>query len=90
MPALPRYHQIFLLLREAIRDGVYAADQQVPGEMELAAQYGVSRITTKRALNELERAGLVTRERGRGTRVRRSAVEAVSYTHLTLPTSDLV
>jgi GntR family transcriptional regulator len=41
----------------------------VPGEQELAAEFHVSRITAKRALNELASAGLVVRERGRGTRV---------------------
>ena len=41
----------------------------MPGEQELAAEFNVSRITAKRALNELASAGLVVRERGRGTRV---------------------
>jgi GntR family transcriptional regulator len=41
----------------------------VPGEQDLTTEFGVSRITAKRALNELADAGLVVRERGRGTRV---------------------
>lgn len=65
---VPLYHQLFLILRNRIYAGKIAGGT-VPGEQELAAQFGISRITAKRALNELARAGLVIRERGRGTRV---------------------
>jgi GntR family transcriptional regulator len=66
----PLYHQIYLILRDRITDGSTAADTNLPSEMELTTLYGVSRITAKRALNELAAEGLVVRERGRGTRVR--------------------
>lgn len=63
----PLYHQIYLLLREKIRGGEFAADSVLPGEQELTKLLGVSRITVKRALNELAAHGLVQRHRGRGT-----------------------
>lgn len=66
---VPLYHQIFLILRNGIYAGDLSAGDIVPGEQELAAEFRVSRITAKRALNELADAGLVVRERGRGTRV---------------------
>lgn len=66
----PLYHQIYLILREQIGEGSFGSDATVPGEQELARLYSVSRITAKRALDELAAAGLVVRERGRGTRVR--------------------
>jgi GntR family transcriptional regulator len=78
-PDLPRYHRIYLQLRERIIEGNYLPGDRLPGEMELAERYGVSRITSKRALNELERAGLVSRERGRGTLVRGGAIQASSF-----------
>lgn len=65
----PLYHQIYLVLRDKIMDGVFAANDMVPGEQEVVRQFGVSRITAKRALDELAADGLVVRERGRGTRV---------------------
>jgi GntR family transcriptional regulator len=65
----PLYHQIFLILRSKILDGEYHPGALVPGERELIEMYGVSRITAVRALNDLAVAGLVVRERGRGTRV---------------------
>ncbi|WP_051241530.1 GntR family transcriptional regulator [Stappia stellulata] len=66
---VPLYHQIFLLLRNRIYGGNLSAGERVPSEQDLTTEFGVSRITAKRALNELADAGLVIRERGRGTRV---------------------
>lgn len=65
----PLYHQIYLVLRQRIVDGEFADGDILPGEFELAEVYGVSRITAKRALDELAKDGLVRRERGRGTMV---------------------
>lgn len=66
---VPLYHQIFLTLRSRIYSGALAPGERVPGEQDLCGEFAVSRITAKRALNELADAGLVVRERGRGTRV---------------------
>jgi GntR family transcriptional regulator len=63
----PLYHQVYLVLRERIQAGVYAEGATLPGEQELARAFDVSRITVKRALNELAANNLVTRHRGRGT-----------------------
>lgn len=63
----PLYHQIYLLLRDQIRRGVLVAGSVFPGEQDLAAMFGVSRITMKRAFKELADDGLVARHRGRGT-----------------------
>jgi len=66
---VPLYHQIFLILKAKILTGEFSPGEFLPGERDLAEMYDVSRITTVRALKELVRAGLVVRERGRGTRV---------------------
>ena len=66
---VPLYHQIFVILRNRIYGGEINQGDLVPGEQDLCQEFGVSRITAKRALNELADAGLVVRERGRGTRV---------------------
>lgn len=67
----PLYHQIYLILRDQIGGGNYANDDFLPTEHELVRQYGVSRITAKRALDELAADGFAVRMRGRGTRVQR-------------------
>jgi len=65
----PLYHQIYVLLREQIVSGAYAPRAPLPTEHELMRRFRVSRITAKRALDELAGEGLVERSRGRGTRV---------------------
>ena len=63
---LPKYHQIYLVLREQLQEGRFA--QGLPGELALMQQFGVARVTVRRALQELAGEGLIARERGRGTR----------------------
>jgi GntR family transcriptional regulator len=65
----PLYHQIYLIMRQRIVDGEFGTGGTLPSEQELAEFHWVSRITAKRALDELANDGLVVRERGRGTRV---------------------
>ncbi|CAN0214027.1 unnamed protein product, partial [Phaeothamnion confervicola] len=65
----PLYHQIYLILREQIRAGAFESGARLPTEAEISAAYSVSRITAKRALDELAADGLVVRRRGRGTSV---------------------
>ncbi|WP_373229831.1 GntR family transcriptional regulator [Cohnella sp.] len=70
----PLYSQIIEILRGYIERGEYVPDQQLPTEVELAEQFGVSRITSKRALIELEREGLIYRRRGSGSFVKKQSV----------------
>jgi GntR family transcriptional regulator len=70
----PLYHQIYMMLRERIISGELAAQTLLPGEHEMAKLLEVSRITVKRAMNELAARGLVHRQRGRGTTVAGGAV----------------
>ncbi len=67
--AVPLYHQIFLQLREEITSGERAYGSRMPTEQELSAQFGVSRITARRALDELADNHLVERKRRVGTTV---------------------
>ena len=46
---------------------MYASGSRIPSEMELAKYYGVGRITVRRAIEELSRAGYLSRQQGRGT-----------------------
>jgi len=53
----------------AILDGVYAPDDTLPGERDLAGQLGVTRPTLREALRRLERDGWVTIQQGKSTRI---------------------
>ena len=66
---VPLYRQIVVILGNRIATGVLRPGETVPGETAICEEFGVSRITAQRALNELSAEGLVVRERGRGTRV---------------------
>jgi GntR family transcriptional regulator len=74
--AVPLYHQVYLILRENIRNGTYG-DGTIPPEGELCAEFRVSRITIKRAMQELAKEGLITRQRGRGTFVKGTPLHVV-------------
>lgn len=63
---LPKYHRIYLVLREQLQEGRFAAG--LPGELALMQQFGVARVTVRRALGQLAGEGLISREPGRGTR----------------------
>lgn len=65
----PLYHQVYLFLRNGILNSEFPDGSLLPGEQETSNMFGVSRITAKRALNELAAEGLCVREKGRGTRV---------------------
>ena len=62
---LPKYHQVYLLLREALDEGRWA--DGLPSEPRLAQAYGVARVTVRRALESLAAEGLIERTPGRGT-----------------------
>jgi GntR family transcriptional regulator len=55
-------------------------DQRFPTDQELVAAYGVSRQTVREAVRRLADEGLLARERGRGTRVRRVEFEHTAGT----------
>jgi GntR family transcriptional regulator len=92
---LPKYHQIYLVLLEQLREGRFA--QGLPGELALMRQFGVARVTVRRALQQLAGEGLISRERGRGTHpvaaragASRSAAAGAKTTRLTGLLENLV
>ena len=75
----PLFHRIAVELRDKVVSGQLPPGARLPSEAEICEAWGVSRITAKRALDELAAEGLVTRARGRGTVVApRAAAPAVT------------
>ena len=64
---IPLYKQIVRALSDSIANGTYRPGDKLPTEAELIEQFGVSRITVRSAIKEMEDAGLVERARGKGT-----------------------
>jgi len=65
----PLYYQLYSLLKSLILDGSIGHSQRLPAEGQLAEMFDVSRITAKRAMDELAQDGLIERRRGRGSHV---------------------
>ncbi|QHW33874.1 substrate-binding domain-containing protein [Paenibacillus rhizovicinus] len=65
----PLYEQIYNHLFQKIKDGELKSGDRLPSENELADQFNVSRITTKKALETLAQHRLVERIRGKGSYV---------------------
>lgn len=70
----PLYQQIEADLLKQITHGDLGPGVRVPSELELCEHYGVSRITVRRAIRELEIRGFVHRQQGKGTFVSRFKV----------------
>jgi GntR family transcriptional regulator len=62
--------QVAADLRNEINTGRLASGAKLPNELELAAQYGVARLTVRRAIADLVDGGYLLVLRGRGTYVR--------------------
>jgi GntR family transcriptional regulator len=64
---LPLYSQLREGLLALLKDGQFEEGDSFPTERELVQKYGVSRITVRRALDELVREGYLIARQGKGT-----------------------
>ncbi|ALP91453.1 MULTISPECIES: GntR family transcriptional regulator [Clostridium] len=67
---MSKYKEIAEDIRKGILDGRYNPNEQLPLEKEMCEYYDVSRITIKKAVDELVSEGLVVKRRGAGTFVK--------------------
>ena len=63
----PRYRQIYEYLFQEISSGKLKPGNRMPSEKELCSAFGVSRITSKKALEMLTENHLISRQRGKGS-----------------------
>lgn len=66
----PLFLQIQNDIASKVESGAYDAGKKLPNELQLAEQYGVGRITVRRAISELSRDGVLVKKQGKGTFVR--------------------
>ncbi len=86
-PGGTKSHQLFLLLKDAIVSGRAAPGSKISGELKLAQEHRVSRVTVRRALEALAKEGMIIRKPGVGTLVCERSVGAAV---MTASVSDLL
>lgn len=69
-----KYEMIANKIRERIQKGDYAEDTLIPDQVTLSKEFGVSRMTVKKAMDILAMEGLIFRKRGSGTYVKKNAL----------------
>jgi GntR family transcriptional regulator len=79
----PLYQQLQRALREAIDKRIFAPDEALPAERQLAADLSVSRITVRKAIDGLVDEGLLVRRAGSGnfinTRIEKNFAKLTSF-----------
>jgi GntR family transcriptional regulator len=89
MATIPAHKRIRDDLVAEIESGVLGERDRIPGEVDLAARYGVTRMTVRQALNNLVHDGLLVRRRGVGTFVAENAARRRNMSRLTGFTEDM-
>ncbi|MBI1350339.1 MAG: GntR family transcriptional regulator [Actinomycetales bacterium] len=69
MAEMPLYERVRQAIVSSIADGTYLPGDRLPSEARLAEELGVNRLTVRRAIEELARAGVVESRQGSGTYV---------------------
>jgi len=69
MSDVPLYERVRQAIAASIADGTYAPGDKLPSESRLAEELGINRLTVRRAIEELARAGAVESRQGSGTYV---------------------
>jgi GntR family transcriptional regulator len=83
----PLYQQLQRVLRRAIDQHILGPEDALPAERELAADFSVSRITVRKALDGLVAEGLLVRRQGSGNFV--SARVEKNFSKLTSFSEDM-
>lgn len=74
-----KYIQISNDIRNKILDGTFKANERLPFEKDLCIKYSGSKMTIKRALDNLVNEGLIVKRRGSGTFVKDMSQQDISH-----------
>lgn len=64
---IPLYLQLMSIFTDNIRKGIWAVGEKLPSEKELAHTYGVSLITVRKTLEELNKENVIYKVQGKGS-----------------------
>ncbi len=71
MEQIPQYRKLYELLRKHIFEGIYEEGSLLPSENELCATHQITRPTVRHALDTLVKEGLIIKQQGKGSIVRK-------------------
>ena len=71
MEQIPQYRKLYELLRKHIVEGIYEEGSLLPSENELCVTYQMTRPTVRHALDTLVKEGLILKQQGKGSIVRK-------------------
>lgn len=71
---VPLYKQLEEIIKNKISSGEYKENEKIPPEPELTEVYSVSRITVRKAIQELVKEGYLIKKQGKGTFVNQHKV----------------
>jgi GntR family transcriptional regulator len=80
----PLYRQIKGLIIAGLQSGEWKAGEAIPAEVDLAARFGVSQGTVRKAIDELSAESVLLRRQGKGTFVATHAEQKIQYRFLRL------
>lgn len=72
---IPLYKQLKEELKNSIKKGILIRGKKIPSETELSEIYKVSRITIRKAIEELVKEGLLLKKQGKGTFVQQNKIQ---------------
>jgi len=84
----PRYVRVYTALREWIDNGKYSPGEKIASEEEIGQMFGVSRITTRKAIDLLVEDDLVYRLHGKGTYVAENVQQRAGMANIGKRTRD--
>lgn len=84
---IPAYQQIANDIIRRIADREWRVEDKLPSEMELSQNYGVSRITLRQAMTQLEKEGIIEKFQGKGAFVKKNPRRVVQ--DLAFPSLDM-
>lgn len=64
---VPKHTQVYTAILEDIKSGNYKGGDLIPSEKILCEKYGVSRITIRKAVSDLQNYGYLVKKPGKGT-----------------------
>lgn len=90
MPIEPKYYQVKMDILSKIKDGTYKQKETLPSEKELMKRYNSSRITIRKALDDLANEGYLYKIQGKGTFVGRvTRKQGINILRITSCVSEL-